>query len=273
LDRAELSDKRGIQRNIAILKEVGLLIGPDAQQMRTYLYSLIDWSQARAVLDVGCGNGYDLRQLQEFVPSSARLVGIDSSPAKIAEAIASVAGMDRFHFASFNAEENLPFNNGEFDIVLSSNVLECISARQSFLKEVHRILQPGGQILLSHFDWDSQIVDGNDKTLVRRILHAWADWQQPWMVACDGWMGRRLRRTINSLNLFQGKVSAYVLTNTSYEKGNYGWERMQDFGEMVKHGIIEATAYDAFLSDLAALAASDEYFYSITMYAYSGRKV
>ena len=249
------------------------MIGPDAQAMRAFLDSLVDWSKAGAVLDIGCGNGADLRRLAEAQPAAARLVGIDSSPGKIEEARALAEGNPRLHFAAVDAEGRLPFEKGEFDIVLSCNVLECIAAKQSFLKEVHRVLGVGGQILFSHYDWDSQLLDGNDKELVRRILHAWADWQQPWMAASDGWMGRRLRRTINNLQLFQGEISAYVMTNTRFEPGNYGWERVQDFAQMVKLDIIDATAYDALVSDLKALADKDEYFYSITMYAYSGRKV
>ena len=51
-------------------------------------------------------------------------------------------------------EARLPFNDGEFDIVLSSQVLEHVENTDNYLKECHRLLKPGGLLFLStHGTW------------------------------------------------------------------------------------------------------------------------
>jgi len=138
---------------------------------------------------------------------------------------------------------------------------------------VHRVLKPNGQAIFAHFDWDSQLIDGEDKELVRRIVHTFSDWKQEWMSDIDAWMGRRLWRTFQQSGLFRnGRIETYVLTNTEYSEPFYGYQRIQDFGSLVKRNMISEDDYTRFLADIQQLAAGDGYFYSINMYVYVGLK-
>lgn len=244
----------------------------DIRPVHEHILSLLDGSSATAVLDIGCGRGEHLRMFTEQVPESVQLVGIDSSEKAIEEARTVTAGDPRFTFLVHDVTEGVPFEDETFDRVFSVNVLEAIPDKDSLLKEVHRVLRPGGRVVFSHFDWDSQLYDGVDKALVRKIVHAFADWKQKWMPDADGWMGRRLWRTFRQTGLFEGHVDAYVHTSTRFEPGHYGWERSQDFGSMVKRGMITAEEYQSFLGALEDLAARDRYFYAITMSSFVGTK-
>jgi len=248
------------------------MIGSDAKSMRGFLHSLIDWSSVQCVLDLGCGTGYDLHQIGKLTSAQALLVGIDSSRPSIEQAIFDARQDSRFSFSVTDIATRLPFPDQHFDVVFSNNVLECISEKPSLLREVDRILKQDGQFLCAHFDWDSQLINGSNKPLIRKIVHAFADWQQPWMRACDGWMGRRLWPAIEHTGLFAGSMVSYVLTNTVYEPSFYGYERIQDFAYLVEAGQVEAREYQSFLGDIADAATKGQYFYSITMYAYLGRK-
>jgi hypothetical protein len=44
-------------------------------------------------------------------------------------------------------------------------------------------------VVFAHFGWDTQVFDGEDKELVRKIVHCFGDWQQAWMNDSDAWMG------------------------------------------------------------------------------------
>jgi len=44
----------------------------DMLAMRNYIYSLMDLDGVRAVLDIGCGKGYDLRRIGEMLNTLAR---------------------------------------------------------------------------------------------------------------------------------------------------------------------------------------------------------
>jgi SAM-dependent methyltransferase len=93
------------------------------------------------VLDVGCGR----KPYQHLVPAT-RYVGVDiDSPVTRKLATADV----------FYNGRTLPFAEGSFDAVLCSQVLEHVFKPEEFLSEIHRVLRPGGVLLLATpFAWD-----------------------------------------------------------------------------------------------------------------------
>jgi ubiquinone/menaquinone biosynthesis C-methylase UbiE len=242
----------------------------ESKTVHDHVLSLLDVTSASAVLDVGCGRGQHLQMLARQVPASTRLVGIDSSGDAIEAAQEATEGDPRYSFLVHDLVEGIPFEDGAFDRLLCVNVIEAIPDKDALLSEVRRVLSPSGRIVVSHFDWDSQLCDGVDKALVRRVVHAFADWKQKWMADADGWMGRRLWRTFQRTGHFTGYVDAYVAMDTCFEPGHYGWERSQDFGSMVKRGMITTEEYERFVQSLAELASRNEYFYAITMFSYVG---
>lgn len=248
-------------------------LGPDIATMRQWLYGQMDLSPEMALLDAGCGDGHDLRQLGERVGAGARLLGIDRAASVIERAQAAVGDDRRFVFSVADLVEPWPFDDASFDLVSSNNVLECLTDKQAFLRETNRVLKPGGQVVCAHWDHDTQTIDGADKVLVRRIVAAFSDWQQAWMPDADGWMGRRLWRTFQESGLFRGEVRPYVLTNTEFAAPCYGYEQIsRALPGLVRRGLIEQSEYDRFYGDLCELARRGEYFYSSTLFVYVGRK-
>jgi len=244
----------------------------DALALREWLYGLTDWRQAGAVLDVGCGDGGDLRRIAALVPDDARLVGVDSSAKAIETARAATAGDARFAWHQHDVSRGLPFADGEFDVLFSLNLLECVPDKDALVREMGRVLRPGGRVVCAHWDWDTQTLDGTDKALTRRIIETFSDWQQDWMAACDGWMGRRLWPAFQKSGLFTGRIEAYTLTDTVYAPGWTGYEQVQAFSALARRGLIGPDDYARFLADVSAQAARGQYFYSITLYAYMGQK-
>lgn len=244
----------------------------DDAVVRDFIDSLLDPQGASAILDVGCGRGGDLLRIARLAVPGTRLVGVDASEAGIEEARRAAAGDPRCSFLAHDVAAGLPFGDGEFDRVLSVNLLECIPDRQRLLREAHRVLAPEGKVVFAHWDWDSQLVDGGDKALVRRIVHAFGDWKQAWMADADAWMGRRLWRTFQESGLFKGSVHPFVLTSTRFEPGTYGYESVEGFRALVRRGMLAPEEYDAFRRDVEELAAADRYFHAITLFVYAGWK-
>ncbi len=246
---------------------------PADVSIRDFVYSLLDWTDIYSVLDMGCGDGYDLRQIAEMIPGDCRLVGVDSMPSAIETARKETQGDSRFSFLTDDAAQLLPFADGEFDIVFSRNALECFADKKLHLAEANRVLKSSGQIVYAHYDWDSQTIDGTDKHLVRRIVQSFNDWQQNWMGACDAWMGRRLWSTFQESGLFRGNIHAQVLTETDFAPGQYGYETINSFRALVRRGLISQDDFDQFYKDITALAVGGQYFYSITLFAYVGTPI
>ncbi|MQA91860.1 MAG: hypothetical protein GEU90_16835 [Gemmatimonas sp.] len=154
----------------------------------------------------------------------------------------------------------------------SNNLVECLGDSAAFAKEVARVLRPEGQLVVAHWDWDSQVFDGADKARIRRLVHAYADWQQAWMEHSDGWMGRRLWGVFHSSGSFTGSVHARVLINTEYSAPWFGFANARAFRSLVERGLASAEDVEEFEREQEALRHQWRYFYSITGYAYVGRR-
>ena len=90
------------------------------------------------VMDLGCGAG-DSVDLIRAVDPGVRWVGVDI------EASAEVAERTRgdAEFVTFDGE-HLPFEDARFDLVYCKQVLEHVERPHELLREVARVLQPGG---------------------------------------------------------------------------------------------------------------------------------
>jgi ubiquinone/menaquinone biosynthesis C-methylase UbiE len=200
------------------------------------------------------------------------LIGIDSIESSINKAKEHYGHDSRMTFLNHNFSQEIPYDDNSFDLVFSNNMLECITDKKHLLREVYRVLKPDGQVVFAHFDWDSQLVDGEDKTLVRTITQTFNDWKQDWMSDIDSWMGRRLWRTFQESKLFTGRIETFVLTNTKFEEPYYGHMMIRDFESLVRRNMISERDYKEFLDNIELLSDKDQYFYSITMYIYVGAK-
>jgi ubiquinone/menaquinone biosynthesis C-methylase UbiE len=98
------------------------------------------------VLDVGCGSGYLLRLLASRCAGATELAGVDPAPGMIKVAAASAADQ-RLRF-SVGVAEHLPFRDGSFDLVVSVTSFDHWSDQQAGLAECHRVLVPGGHLVL-----------------------------------------------------------------------------------------------------------------------------
>jgi ubiquinone/menaquinone biosynthesis C-methylase UbiE len=99
------------------------------------------------LLDVGCGTGYLLRSLATRCPDADELTGIDPAPSMIKVATASATGDGRLSF-SVGVAEQLPYPDGNFDLLVSSTSFDHWSDQQAGLRECERVLQPGGRLVL-----------------------------------------------------------------------------------------------------------------------------
>jgi len=108
---------------------------------------MLEWlrtSQGRRILDVGCGPGLQ----SESLARDNFLVGLDLSPKML-----QFAGG---HLKPIQGEaEALPFRDRFFDVILAIEVLQHVCRPEVFLKELGRVLRPGGQLIFSTLNPDS----------------------------------------------------------------------------------------------------------------------
>jgi ubiquinone/menaquinone biosynthesis C-methylase UbiE len=110
------------------------------------------------VLDVGCGQGIDVAR---YAMEGARATGVDLTPRHVELAQAHLAAMGLEGRVVIGDAEALPFSDASFDRVSSNGVLHHTPDMPAALREIHRVLRPGGQ---------ARVIVYN-----RNSLHYWLD--------------------------------------------------------------------------------------------------
>jgi SAM-dependent methyltransferase len=107
-----------------------------------------DFARAR-LLEVGCGMGTDLLQ---FARGGAKVTGVDLTPRSIEISRQHLAVYEQGGDFAISDGESLPFADESFDVVYSNGVLHHTPDTAGAVREVHRVLRPGGQarVMLYH---------------------------------------------------------------------------------------------------------------------------
>ena len=95
------------------------------------------------VLDLGCGDG---RFTAELARMGAASTGVDIAEAALNRARGAHPDLD-FRLAPIDGP--LPFDDGSFDVVWTTEVIEHVADTARWLSEVRRVLVPRGRLLLT----------------------------------------------------------------------------------------------------------------------------
>ncbi len=104
----------------------------------------LDIQPGQRVLDCGCGPGWWLKVAGDLFDCD--LYGIDVDLARLRRASGELGGRSRLLAASAT---RLPFLDGSFDKVVLSEVLEHVADDAAVMREVHRVLRPGGVVAIT----------------------------------------------------------------------------------------------------------------------------
>ena len=99
------------------------------------------------ILDVGCGTGVFAALIRESLPQ-AKVWGVDL--------VAAMLAKGRFRWQAHRGavvpvqgdSERLPFSDGAFDVVTCANSFHHYPHQQRAVNEMHRVLKPGGRLIL-----------------------------------------------------------------------------------------------------------------------------
>ena len=116
-------------------------------QLTKYLIDRFNLKPGSKILDNGCGRG-------DFL-EGFRVNGIDAYGCDLEISMVNKEG-SQIIFGGVNFEKDkLPFPDDYFDLVFTKSVIEHIHNPSLFLKEMYRVLKPGGRIVVMVPDWYS----------------------------------------------------------------------------------------------------------------------
>jgi len=181
---------------VAHWDETPLFLPEEARYERyPWLYDAAEFAEHRGerVLEVGCGTGSDLLQ---FAKNGSDAWGIDITPAHIRLAQERVGRLGR---VCFGDASRIPFEDGSFDFVYSMGVLHHIDRVEEVVKEILRVLRPGGTFKVFVYNRWSHV------PLLLFLRHGWR-WKL-WIensrapVHIDFYTKRKLRRLFSPIRL------------------------------------------------------------------------
>jgi arsenite methyltransferase len=123
-------------------------------------FSLGTLKPGENIVDVGSGAGIDSLIAARMVAPQGRVVGVDMTPSMLEKArrSATEAGFNNVDFREGYAEE-LPVESGWADRVISNGVLNLIPDKLAGLKEMARVLKPGGYLQIGDILVQKEVPD------------------------------------------------------------------------------------------------------------------
>lgn len=240
---------------------------PLLQKVKRQMLDACPVQEGDQVLDVGCGLGHEVRRLAERVGPRGRVVGIDANPGMINEARRRVADAALPIAFEVDDAQRVELADDGFDLCRTERVLRYLDSPEAAVKEMSRLVHPGGWVLAFDFDSDQTVVDAPDQALTRRIGEV-LDAAVP-----HPWIGRQLYRLFRRAGLQDVRVlpQAMCLSGAAgfaiYEQLNRGTiDRARQAGQ------VTADEAAAWWSALTGAAETETYFSAVLGFIAAGRK-
>ena len=126
---------------------------------KTRIRELLALHPGERVLDLGCGAGHELAQLEE---DGMTAVGVDVSGVMLHASRARLGDQDLEPRLAQADGARLPFRDGVFDACRIERVLQHVADPAAVLAEAYRTLRPGGRITVCEPDWASFTIASAD---------------------------------------------------------------------------------------------------------------
>ena len=148
----------------------------------------LDIRPGQTALDLGCGPGTDLASLAQAVTATGPVIGVDHDQATVDAARERTADRPTVTVRLGDIHE-LPLPDRTADRARTDRVLQHVADPARALRDIHRVLRPGGRLVMGEPDWDTLAVDHPDSDLSRAYTQYVTD-----QVVRNARIGRQLPR-------------------------------------------------------------------------------
>jgi ubiquinone/menaquinone biosynthesis C-methylase UbiE len=233
---------------------------PDIIAQWRHYFSILDPQPGDIILDVGCNSGDAERLLLLEYPGIRKIFGIENNKARHQH------GLEKWKKDGSPAQiklmladaRELPFPEGYFDRVFCVETLEWLSPPLQGLREIKRVLKPGGTALIVHSDFDTQVFNSSDKLLTRKIVQAFSD------TGPNGQIGRELPGLCREAGFKDIHISVYTLIHTEWKADLYAYQAAHMMADWpISSQLVSTKEKEEWLADLETQYSKGKFFYSI----------
>lgn len=228
--------------------------GADVAAQRAHTLRLMRITPGDHVIDIGSGPGFLAAEIAAVVGDTGHVLGIDLAAAMVDRA--SRRNPDpwiTFRQADATA---LPAEDASFDIAVSTQVAEYVADIDAFCAEAHRVLKPGGRIVILATDWEAIAWHSQDPSRMKAVLQAFA----PHCAHIS--LPRTLATRLRAAGFTVDRVSAYPILNTNWSDENYSCQAIPFIAAYVSgKGHLPSDLLDAWAAEQFELGVAGQYYF------------
>jgi ubiquinone/menaquinone biosynthesis C-methylase UbiE len=232
---------------------------PDIRGQREEALCRLALASGEGVIDIGSGPGFLCDSMAETVGPKGRVLGLDVSEnlIEVSRRRNTSAWLDyRIGDAMM-----LDVPDAAFDAAVSMQVLEYLPDPDRAMREMARVLKPGGRALVAATDWDGVVWHSAVPQRMKRILQAWE------AHCADPRLPRTLAARLKAAGFSLGEIIGYPIINMRLGEDTYSEGLLLLITEFVrKQKSSVSEEVDAWASELRALSDEGRYFFSTMRY-------
>jgi ubiquinone/menaquinone biosynthesis C-methylase UbiE len=217
------------------------------------------------VLEIGCGTGGAARALAHLAGPDGRVTAVDISETMLAEAQARTEGLGinvDYMIADAHA---LPFADNRFDRCCARNVFEIIDDPGLVMREMVRVLRPGGKVVVPAADYGSLTIHSDDHGTTRAIINFISEKET------NGWIGRGLPFLFQEAGIADIEISVEASVCNDFRYFFEAWLNSY-ITNAVAAGVLTVEQATTWLEEQVEHARRNLFFAVHTTFLVTGRK-
>ncbi len=236
------------------------------KQVAANALTLLALTPGQSVLEVGCGNGVFLPALAERVAPGGRVVGVDHAAAFVAEARAKVSdsGLAEVVTVDLGDAGKLSYGTASFDAAHCERVLMHLVDPDAAIREMARVVRPGGVVVAAEPDWIGHQFDHPDRQAFD-LVYAKA------LSSRNKDMGRTLYRRFGELGLQKRRYMPVTAVITEFATFRmYGLRPEPAVEALIADGALSAERLNAIIPHLERASAAGTFYAVATFHVVAG---